>query len=63
MPTKARSKLSRPGDVRPLHNGGGGPVYREWSVCSRSGTRSFLSFTAFRNNFRETPEVLSSFIG
>ena len=49
-PTKARSKLSQPGDVRPLHNGGGGPVYREWSVGSRSGTRSFLAFTAFRNN-------------
>jgi len=28
-PTKARSKLSRPGDVCPLRNGGGGPVYRE----------------------------------
>ena len=37
-PTRARSKPSRLGDVRPLHNGGGGSVYRERSACSRSDT-------------------------
>ena len=54
MPTKARSKLSQPGDARPLHNGGA-DRFTGNGASARGRARSFLSFTAFRNNFRETP--------